>query len=136
VRALVQGTGTAMRMKATPFLKELRQCQALQRELHRQTYTLMAQITQSAACNHFYLLEARLARWLLMTHERMQSSPFRLTQDFLSYMLGVQRVGVTNAARSLQKSKLIRYSRGKITILDCKGLEAASRPCYEIVKNM
>src|SRR5450830_1085533 len=136
VRALVQGTGTAMRMKATPFLKELRRSQPLQRELHRYTYALMAQITQTAACNRFHVVEARLARWLLMTHDRMQSNPFRLTQEFLSHMLGVRRVGVTKAARTLQQNKLISYSRGNITILDRKGLEAAACSCYEIVKDM
>jgi len=136
VRALVQGTGTAMRMKAAPFLEELRQSQALRRELHRYTYALMAQITQTAACNRFHVVEARLARWLLMTHDRMQSSPFRLTQEFLSDMLGVRRVGVTKAARTLQQNKLISYSRGNITILDRKGLEAASCSCYKVVKDM
>ncbi|MGP1676824.1 MAG: Crp/Fnr family transcriptional regulator [Burkholderiales bacterium] len=136
VRALVQGNGTAMRMKAAPFLKQLRQSQALQRELHRYTYSLMTQITQTAACNRFHVIEARLARWLLMTHDRMQLSPFRLTQDFLAQMLGVRRVGVTKAARALQLNKLISYSRGSITILDRKGLETACCSCYEIVKNM
>lgn len=136
VRALVQGTGTAMRMKAARFLKELRQSQALRRELHRYTYTLMAQITQTAACNRFHVVEERLARWLLMTHDRLQSSSFRLTQEFLSDMLGVRRVGVTKAARTLQQNKLISYSRGNITILDRKGLEAASCTCYELVKDM
>jgi CRP-like cAMP-binding protein len=136
VRALVQGTGTAMRMKAAPFLKAFRQSHALQRELHRYTYSLMAQITQTAACNRFHIVEARLARWLLMTHDRAQSSSFRLTQEFLAQMLGVRRVGVTKAARALQQSGLISYSRGNITILDRKGLEAASCSCYEIVKDM
>ena len=136
VRALVQGTGTAMRMKTAPFLKELRQSTVLQRELHRYTYRLMAQITQTAACNRFHVVEARLARWLLMTHDRMSVSPFRLTQEFLSHMLGVRRVGVTKAARALQQRKLISYSRGNITILDRKGLEAACCSCYEIVKDM
>ena len=136
VRALVQGTGTAMRMKASSFLKELRQSHALQRELHRYTYALMAQITQTAACNRFHVVEARLARWLLMTQDRMQSNQFRLTQEFLSDMLGVRRVGVTNAACTLQQNKLISYSRGNITILDRKGLEAACCSCYEIVKDM
>ena len=136
VRALVQGTGTAMRMKAAPFLKELRQSDALQRELHRYTYALMAQITQTAACNRFHAVEARLARWLLMTQDRMQSNQFRLTQEFLSDMLGVRRVGVTRAARALQQNKLISYSRGNITIVDRKGLEAACCSCYEIVKDM
>ena len=135
VRALVQGTGTAMRMKAAPFIKLLRQSQALQRELHRYTYSLMTQITQTAACNRFHVIEARLARWLLMTHDRMKSSPFRLTQEFLSHMLGVRRVGVTKAARTLQQNRLIRYSRGNITIVDRKGLEAACCSCYDIVKD-
>ena len=134
VRALVQGTGTAMRMKAAPFLNAFRQSHALQRELHHYTYSLMAQITQTAACNRFHVVEARLARWLLMTHDRMQTSPFRLTQEFLSQMLGVRRVGVTKAARALQQSGLISYSRGNITILDRKGLEAACCSCYEVVK--
>jgi len=136
VRALVQGSGTAMRMKAAPFLKKLRQSHALQRELHRYTYTLMAQITQTAACNRFHVVEARLARWLLMTHDRMQSSPFRLTQEFLAQMLGVRRVGVTRAARTLQQNGLISYSRGNITILDRVGLQAAACSCYAIVKDM
>jgi CRP-like cAMP-binding protein len=136
VRALVQGSGTAMRMKAAPFLKELRQSQAFQRELHRYAYSLMTQITQTAACNRFHVIEARLARWLLMTHDRVQTSTFRLTQDFLAQMLGVRRVGVTKAARALQLNRLISYSRGSITILDRKGLEAACCSCYEIVKDM
>jgi CRP-like cAMP-binding protein len=136
VRALVQGTGTAMRIKAAAFLKELRQSPALQGELHRYTYALMSQITQTAACNRFHVVEARLARWLLMTHDRIQSNPFRLTQEFLSHMLGVRRVGVTKAARTLQQNKLISYSRGNITILDRTGLEDAACSCYEIVKDM
>ena len=136
VRALVQGTGTAMRMKAASFIKELRQSPALQRALHRYTYNLMTQITQTAACNRFHVVEARLARWLLMTQDRMQTDSFRLTQDFLSQMLGVRRVGVTKAARMLQQNQLIRYSRGNITILDRTGLEAACCSCYAIVKDM
>ena len=136
VRALVQGSGTAMRMKAASFLKALRRSPALQRELHHYTYSLMAQITQTAACNRFHVVDARLARWLLMTHDRMQVSPFQLTQDFLAKMLGVRRVGVTKAARALQQNQLIKYSRGNITILDRKGLEAASCSCYDIVKDM
>jgi CRP-like cAMP-binding protein len=136
VRALVQGTGTAMRMTASHFLTELRRNQTLQRELHRYTYALMAQVTQTAACNRFHVIEARLARWLLMTHDRIRSNPFQLTQEFLSHMLGVRRVGVTKAARTLQQSKLIKYSRGNITILDRKGLETAACSCYAIVKDM
>lgn len=136
VRALVQGSGTAMRMNAAAFINQLRQSHALKRELHRYTYGLMTQITQTAACNRFHVIEARLARWLLMTHDRVQSSSFRLTQEFLSQMLGVRRVGVTKAARTLQRDGLIGYSRGTIAILDRKGLEAACCSCYEIVRDM
>jgi CRP-like cAMP-binding protein len=136
VRALVQGAGTAMRMKAAPFLKEFGQNPALRQAMHRYTYALMAQITQTAACNRFHVVEARLARWLLMTQDRVQLNPFRLTQEFLAHMLGVRRVGVTKAARTLQKKRLIRYSRGTISILDRNGLEAASCSCYEALREV
>ena len=134
VRALVQGAGPALRMKAASFLAALRQCPPLQREVYRYAHALMAQITQTAACNRFHVVEARLARWLLMTRERVRSDRFQLTQELLGHMLGVRRVGVTQAARALLKRKLIRYSRGNIEILDRKGLEAASCRCYQVVK--
>ena len=134
VRALVQGTGTAMRMTAARFRKEFRRCLPLQRVLYRYSHVLMAQVTQTAACNRFHVVEARLARWLLMTRDRVRSDQFRLTHEFLGAMLGVRRVGVTKAARALQKRKLISYSRGNITILDRQGLEAASCQCYRFVK--
>jgi len=136
VRALVQGSGTAMRMGAAPFLKALRQSAAMQRLVRLYTAGLMAQITQTAACNRFHVVEARLARWLLMTHDRLRTNPFHLTHEFLSHMLGVRRVGVTKAASALQKGKLISYSRGGITILDRKGLEAAACSCYRIVRGL
>jgi CRP-like cAMP-binding protein len=136
VRALVQGTGAAMRMTSARFLKELRQSLQLQRALYRYTHTLMAQIAQTAACNRFHVMHERLARWLLMTRDRVQSNDFRLTQEFLSHILGVRREGVTKAAGQLQKRKLIEYSRGNISIIDQRGLEAASCSCYQIVKNI
>ena len=136
VRALVQGAGTAMRMKSARFLKELRQSLQLQRALYSYTHTLMAQVAQTAACNRFHVVQERLARWLLMTRERVQSNEFHLTQEFLSHMLGVRREGVTKAAGQLQKRKLIEYSRGDIRIVDPRGLKAASCSCYQIVRNI
>lgn len=136
VRALVQGGGSAMRMTSEGFRGELRRSLSLQRELHRYTHVLMAQVTQTAACNRFHVVQARLARWLLMTRDRVRSDQFRLTQEFLAHMLGVRRVGVTKAASVLQRRKLISYSRGEISILDGDGLEAASCQCYQIVKNV
>ncbi|MEA3195879.1 MAG: hypothetical protein QOD26_4212 [Betaproteobacteria bacterium] len=135
VRALVQGGGAARRMSAGSFRSALRRSPPLQRGLLRYVNALMSQVTQTAACNRFHLVEARLARWLLMTRDRMRSDEFRLTQDFLSHMLGVRRVGVTEAAGALQRRKLIEYSRGVIGILDDRGLEAAACSCYRIVRN-
>jgi CRP-like cAMP-binding protein len=134
-RALVQGAGMALRMKSSYFVKELRQSTALQRALQRYTHTLMAQFAQTAACNRFHVVEERLARWLLMTRDRVQSTDFRLTQEFLSHMLGVRRVGVTKAAGHLQQRRLIEYSRGNIRIVDQPGLEAASCSCYQAGRN-
>ena len=136
VRALVQGTGTAMRMASAHFREEFRLSLPLQQELYGYTHTLMAQISQTAACNRFHVVETRLARWLLMTHDRVKSDQFRMTHEFLGHMLGVRRVGVTRAAQALQKRKLISYSRGDITVLDRRGLEAAACECYEVVKDM
>jgi CRP-like cAMP-binding protein/PAS domain-containing protein len=136
VRALVQGTGTAVRMTSARFLQEFRRNPALQRALFRFTDALMLQVTQTAACNRFHTVEARLARWLLMTRERLLSSEFHLTQAFLADMLGVRRAGVTAAASALQRRKLIRYRRGTITILDQQGLEFAACSCYRRVQVM
>ena len=136
VRALVQGTGTAMRMASAHFREEFQLSLPLQQALYRYTHTLMAQISQTAACNRFHVLEMRLARWLLMTHDRVKSERFRMTHEFLGHMLGVRRVGVTKAAQALQTRRLIHYSRGDITILDRAGLQAAACECYEVVKDM
>lgn len=133
-RALVQGEGSAMKMKAAALRKETSADGSLQRLLNLNTHALMTQIAQSAACNRFHVVDARLARWLLMTHDRIGSDEFRLTQLFLSDMLGVRREGVTNAATVLQRNKLITYSRGHITILNRAGLEAAACKCYSIIK--
>jgi len=130
VRALVQGTGTALRIKSAHFLREFQRSPMLQRALLRFTDALMLQVTQTAACNRFHVVEARLACWLLMTRERVPSGEFHLTHEFLADMLGVRRVGVTLAASALQRRKLIHYRRGTITILDQQGLEASACSCY------
>jgi CRP-like cAMP-binding protein len=136
IRVLVQESGTAMRIKTARFDREFSRNPSLRRDLLRYTHALMAQATQTAVCSRFHLLEARLARMLLMTRDRMRSNDFRLTHEFLAQMLGVRRVGVTKAAGALQRRKLISYSRGRIRILDGNGLEAASCRCYQIVKNV
>jgi PAS domain S-box-containing protein len=135
VRALVQGTGTAMRMDAARFRKEFRKSLPLQGELYRYAHAKLVQARQNAACNRFHGVEERLARSLLMTRDRVGSDEFLLTQEFLADMLGVRRVGVSQAACALQQRKLITYSRGRIRILDRKGLKAASCGCYEAVKD-
>ncbi len=135
VRALVQAAGVAMRMESALFRKELRLSTALQREVQLNSQALMAQFAQTAACNRFHVLAARLARRLLMTRDRLGSDQFRLTHEFLGHVLGVRRVGVTKAAHALKKRRLIDYSRGNIAILNGRGLESAACSCYEIFKD-
>jgi len=130
MRGLVQGTGAALRLDAHIFDDELERCAPLRWHLNRYVYVLMNQFAQSTACTRFHVLVARLARWLLMTHDRAHSDQFHVTHEFLSYMLGVRRVGVTNAAGMLQRQALISYRRGDITVLDRAGLEAAACSCY------
>ncbi len=133
-QALVQSAGPALRMKAASFLAELGQSPPLQRVIYRYAHALTAQARQTAACNCFHVVEARLARWLLMTRERVRSDRFHLTQALLGNMLGVRRAAVSKAARTLLERNLIRYSRGNFEILDRAGLEAASCRCYQVIK--
>lgn len=134
-RALVQGAGTALRIKALPFSRELERSLPLRNELNRYLYVTLCQVALTAVCTHFHIVETRLARWLLMTSDRAHSNQFYITQEFMSYMLGVRRAGVSHAAGILQKRRLIRYSRGKITILDRRGLQAAACVCYAAAKD-
>jgi CRP-like cAMP-binding protein len=131
LRALVQGAGPAWRINARAFTKELDTNPALRRVLNVYAYVLMAQFAGAAACVRFHLIEQRLARWLLMTQDRAQADQFHVTHEFLSYMLGVRRVGVTAAAGELQSRGLIEYHRGDLHVLDRGGLEKSACSCYE-----
>ena len=130
LQALVQGGGTAWRLTVPDFLAELARSLALQYYLHRFLYVRMAQLATSAACLRFHHIEPRLARWLLMSQDRAHADHFRVTHEFLAYMLGVRRVGVTVAAGALQRRGLILYCRGELRVLDRPGLEASACTCY------
>ena len=132
-RAIVQGAGFALKMATAHFLKESRRGE-LPKLLQRFVHSLIVQISQSAVCNRFHQIEARLAKWLLMTADRMPSVSFKITQEFLSNMLGVRREAVNIAVRSLHKQQLISYSRGKLLILNQNNLETAACSCYQIIK--
>ena len=133
-QAIVQIVGNALRMKADVFKREVLPGSQLYNLLLRYTQALLNQISQSVACNSLHSVEQRCCRWLLVTHDRVKADQFSLTQELLSQMLGVRRASVSEVANTLQKQGLIRYSRGKMTILDRQGLESASCECYRVVK--
>ena len=135
-RALVQGTGVAIRMESALFRAEVLRSQPLQQALFQFKHALTGQIAQSAACKQFHSVQARLARYLLMTGDRARSIEFCLTQEFIADMLGVRRPSITIAGNSLRRRALIKTGRGRITILDQKRLGAASCECYQAIKGM
>jgi CRP-like cAMP-binding protein len=130
----VQVPGAGLRMKATLFKKELARSASMRTVMLHYAHAFFNQVAQSAACNQFHTLQQRCCRWLLMTHDRMQSDEFLLTQEFLAMMLGVQRTGVSAAAGALQRVGLIRYKRGNVTILDRRSLIKRSCECYGVSK--
>ena len=134
VRAVVQGTGRAMSMKAADFQAECTRGGAINEILRRFANSMMVQISQSSVCFRFHLIEQRLSRWLLMTGDRMETDDFKVTQEFLSNMIGVRREAVNRAARSLQSQGLLMNHRGSIEITDRQGLEKAACVCYGVVR--
>ena len=130
LRALVQGAGACWCVEADVFRRELARSAALQRVLKHYLYVLMAQQAAAAGCLRFHLTGQRLARWLLMSQDRAHWRSFHVTQEFLAYMLGMRRVGITAAASTLQRDGLIEYRRGELTVLDRAGLEVAACACY------
>jgi CRP-like cAMP-binding protein len=131
--AIAQIPGEALRIEANVFQKEMRRDGMLHGLVQRYTQSMINQISQSIVCNHRHSVMKRMCRWLLMSHNRVGADDFLLTHEFLAQMLGVRRPTVTAVAGTLQKAGLITYHRGRITVLDRKGLEAASCECYEVI---
>jgi CRP-like cAMP-binding protein len=134
-RAVVQSAGDALRMKTKVLQNEFARGGTFQRLLLRYTQALMTQMSQTAVCNRLHTVEQQLCRWLLLSRDRLDTDELVMTQELIANMLGVRREGVTHAAGRLQESGLISYVRGRITILDRQGLEAAVCECYRVVKD-
>jgi len=130
----IQVPGRGLRMNARAFREQLEQSQPMRAAMLRYAHVFFNQVAQTAACAHFHSLEQRCCRWLLMTHDRMPSDTFLLTHEFLAMMLGVRRAGVSLAAGALQRAGMIRYHRGRITVLDRQGLEDCACECYAVAK--
>jgi CRP-like cAMP-binding protein len=133
--AMTQAGGTVLRLDAAAFREELEARPALRTLLLRYAMAFTVQVSQTAACNGRHHVEDRLARWLLMAHDRVEGDAFPMTHEFLSMMLGAHRGGISVAAGVLQKASLIQYERGQIEITDRPGLEAASCECYGLVRH-
>jgi CRP-like cAMP-binding protein len=130
LHGVVQGSGKAWRIDAVALRRELARSTALRKSIDRYIYVLMMQLATSAACLRFHMIGPRLARWLLMSQDRAHADQFNITHEFLAYMLGVRRVGITVAASNLQRQGYIEYRRGHLTVLDRRGLESAACSCY------
>jgi len=135
LRGVVQGAGTALRISIPELRRQLQKSPALQRTLFRYLYVIISQLSQTAACTHFHEIEQRLARWLLMSHDRAHADNFHLTHEFLAGMLGVRRSSITIAASAMQQRNLIQYTRGNICVMDRLGLEATACECYRAAVN-
>jgi CRP-like cAMP-binding protein len=133
-QVIVQGEGTALRIKTEDFLKASGRGGTLPKLLQRYIHALLTQVSQTVACNRFHLIEERLMCWLLLMHDRIQTDKFRITQDFLSKMLGVRREAVSKSAANLQQRNLIEYSRGTVSIINRTALEEAACKCYAVLK--
>jgi len=132
---ICQIPGESLSMDAPSFRAAARQSEQLRSVMDRYVLALLTQVGQAVACNALHSTIERAARWLLTSHDRVRSDEFALTQEFLSYMLGVRRASVTVAARTLQAAHLIRYQHGKITIVDRPGLEEAACECYFVMRS-
>lgn len=130
MRGVVQGAGSTLRMPRDAFQREMEASEALRTQLRRYLYVAMSQLARSAACTHFHETSPRLARWLLMSHDRARTDHFHLTHACLADMLGVRRSSISVAAAAMRRASLIEYSRGEITVLDRSALERAACPCY------
>ena len=132
---MVQSGGRGFRLKANLLMREFNRAGPVLHLLLRYTQALITQMAQTAACNRHHSLDQQLCRWLLLSLDRLDSNQLAMTQELIANMLGVRREGVTEAARQLHKSGLIRYRRGHITVLDRDGLEKRTCECYAVVKN-
>ena len=130
-RVVAQVAGSAFRIRASDFMQALHRCPQLERHLNRFTHAMAMQAAQVAACNRAHEVEERLARWLLMSQDRLGGDRIPLTQEFLAHMLGTRRASVTVAAGILQKAGLIKYTRGDVNVVSRAGLENASCECYQ-----